>query len=143
MSLPRPFPGLVIRYAYLWADQAAAGAEEGRKDRPCVIIVAAIRQPDGRIRCRVLPITHALPAAGLGVPIPPKVKRHLGMDAEASWVILSESNEFLWPGPDLRPVVRGRPGVWSYGVLPGEVFADIQEALRRLGSLRRVMRPEG
>lgn len=34
MTLPRPIPGLVISYAYLWMQEALGGAEEGRKDRP-------------------------------------------------------------------------------------------------------------
>ena len=40
MSLPTPRPGLVIRYAYLWADEHRRGAEEGLKDRPCAIVAA-------------------------------------------------------------------------------------------------------
>ncbi len=51
MPLPRPAPGVVVRYAYLWADKANAGHREGRKGRPCV--VAAERQGDGRVRVRV------------------------------------------------------------------------------------------
>jgi hypothetical protein len=33
-----PEPVLVIWYSYLWSDEAAAGLEEGGKDRPCVIV---------------------------------------------------------------------------------------------------------
>ena len=40
MSLPIPLPGLVIRYSYLWADDAATGHEDGVKDRPSVIVMA-------------------------------------------------------------------------------------------------------
>jgi len=40
MPLPEPEPGLVISYSYLWHYERAAGVEEGRKDRPCVILVA-------------------------------------------------------------------------------------------------------
>ena len=40
MSLPKPRPGLVISYAYLWAGEYGRGAEEGLKDRPCAIIAA-------------------------------------------------------------------------------------------------------
>jgi len=42
MALPTPAPGLVISYAYLWRDQDAAGATEGRKNRPCAIIVTTV-----------------------------------------------------------------------------------------------------
>ena len=40
MTLPVPLPGLVIRYSFLWSREARAGATEGRKDRPCAIVVA-------------------------------------------------------------------------------------------------------
>jgi tryptophan synthase beta subunit len=40
MSLPTPYPGLVISYSYLWATEHNKGAEEGVKARPCAILVA-------------------------------------------------------------------------------------------------------
>jgi hypothetical protein len=40
MPLPVPAAGLVISYDYLWHDQHVAGAQEGRKTRPCAIVVA-------------------------------------------------------------------------------------------------------
>jgi hypothetical protein len=38
MAEVKPGIGLVIRHAYLWWNEARQGREEGRKDRPCVII---------------------------------------------------------------------------------------------------------
>jgi hypothetical protein len=35
---------------------------------------------------------------------PPATKRRLGLDDERSWIVLTESNRFVWPGPDVRPV---------------------------------------
>jgi hypothetical protein len=135
-------PGMVVRYAFLWSDEARAGAVEGRKDRPCVIVVAATRQSDGRVRVRVLPMTHTAPKEpARGVAVPGKVKRHLGLDADASWIVLDEANDFVWPGPDLRPVSRSRTDVWSFGVLPREVFAEIQARLRTVLEQRRTARP--
>lgn len=49
MGLPIPKPGLVIRYGFLWSSEEAAGATEGAKDRPCAIVVAARRDPNGDI----------------------------------------------------------------------------------------------
>ena len=40
MALPSPEPGLVLNYAYLWHEEHRAGREEGRKDRPSVVICA-------------------------------------------------------------------------------------------------------
>ena len=86
MALPRPAPGMVVRYAYLCADEAEAGRREGRKDRPCVVVVAAERQGDGRVR--VAPITHAAKDPARGVELQAKVKRHLGLDDGASCTVL-------------------------------------------------------
>ena len=33
MSLPKPVPGLVLRYNYLWGDEAATGQIEASKER--------------------------------------------------------------------------------------------------------------
>jgi hypothetical protein len=56
MALPEPEPGLVISYAYLWHHEHQVGHEEGRKDRPCVIVVAAERASDGLTVVTVLPV---------------------------------------------------------------------------------------
>jgi hypothetical protein len=137
-----PFPGMVVRYSFLWSREAEASETEGRKDRPCVIITAIRRAADGRLRVRVLPITHRPTEESRSIALPPKVKRHLGLDADASWIILDEANEFFWPGVDLRPVSRLKPGVWTYGVLPTEIFAEIQAKLRTLLEQRRTFRSD-
>ena len=61
MSLPVPKPGLVIRYGFLWSREAARGAEEGPKDRPCTIVVATRRDKHDDIRVIVAPVTHEPP----------------------------------------------------------------------------------
>ena len=143
MPLPKtPFPGMVVRYSFLWSSEARAGETEGRKDRPCVVVTAVAGTGDGRCRVRVLPITHRPAEPSRSVAIPQKVKRHLGLDSDASWVLLDEVNEFIWPGVDLRPVSRLRPGVWTFGVLPLEIFNEIREKLRSQIRLRRTPRDE-
>ncbi len=103
MPIPNPEPGLVISYAYLWHREHQAGQEEGRKDRPSVIVLAVEREADGASIVTVLPITHSAPAdPASAVEIPLPVKRHLGMDDARSWIVVAEGNEFLWPGYDLR-----------------------------------------
>lgn len=143
MALPKtPFPGMIVRYSFLWSREAEAGETEGHKDRPCVIIIAIRRAADRRLRVRVLPITHLPAEEARSVAIPPKVKRHLGLDADASWIVLDEANEFFWPGVDLRPISRSKPGVWTFGVLPTELFEEIQAKLRTLLQQRRTFRAE-
>jgi len=143
VPLPKaPIPGMVVRYSFLWSSEARAGETEGRKDRPCVVITAVLREADGRFRVRVLPITHSPTEAARSVAIPQKVRRHLGLDIEASWIVLDEVNEFVWPGVDLRPVSRSKPGVWTFGVLPTELFDEIRDKLRAVINQRRIARSE-
>jgi hypothetical protein len=143
LALPKtPFPGMVVRYSFLWSNAARAGETEGRKDRPCVIVTAVRRTPDGRFRIRVLPITHRASEPARSIAIPPNVRRHLGLDADASWIVLDEVNEFSWPGVDLRPVSRLKPGVWTFGVLPTEIFDEIRARLRTVLQQRRTLRTE-
>lgn len=146
MPLPTPVPGLVVRYGYLWHSERLAGREEG-KDRPCAI-VAALRPADeaGEMRVLVLPVTHSPPAQStLAVEIPAPVKERLGLDADRSWVVLSEWNEFIWPGPDLRRAPGGDASSAAYGMLPPGLFATIRDrflALATAGRARRVPRTE-
>ena len=129
MSWPVPRPGLVIRYSYLWESEARLGREEGAKDRPCAIILVILRAGEHPI-VRVLPVTHAPPvdpADALEIPQP--TKQRLGLDSERSWVMLSEANDFIWPGPDLRPAVNGDPASVAYGMLPPGFMAVLRERL--------------
>ncbi|SRR6266446_3169000 len=81
MPIPTLEPGLVISYAYLWHTEHEAGHEEGRKDRPSVIVLAVERQADDSMVVTLLPITHTAPVdPASAVEIPAAVKRHLGLD---------------------------------------------------------------
>ena len=143
MTLPDPEPGLVISYAYLWHNEHAAGREEGLKHRPCVVVLSVKRVSEGPPTVLVAPITHVRPVeADTGVEIPLRVKRHLGLDDEPSWVIVDELNEFAWPGFDLRPV-PGHAGRIAFGFLPPRLFADVVagiSAVWRRGHGHRVPR---
>lgn len=142
MALPHPAPGLVISYAYLWRDQAAAGAVEGRKDRPCAIVLSVVDE-DGETLVYVAPITHRPPVDDTAVPLPMSMKRRLGLDASPSWIVTSELNRFVWPGYDLRPISRDEPEVFAWGFLPTELFEAVKRQIvlhhrsRRLGTVDR------
>lgn len=126
MTWPAPQLGLVIRYAYLWTREAQAGREEGVKDRPCVIVLAIDTAQD-RKRVIVLPITHAAPRSpDEGVELPPAVKTRLGLDHERSWIIVSEGNDFIWPGPDLRALAGEGLESVACGFLPPRLFQAIR-----------------
>lgn len=116
--------GWVFRYAYLWHWQHREGREEGDKDRPCLVLAIVATDEAGAPVVRVLPITHTPPADPAGaVEIPADVKRRLGLDDQRSWIILTESNRFVWPGPDLRPLDSASG---YYGALPPGLFNEVK-----------------
>ena len=95
MSLPRPRPGLVISYSYLWDREHSIGKEDGLKSRPCAII-AARQVIAGREVVTVVPVTHSQPAnPDDAIEIPAALKAHLGLDAGRSWIVVTETNDFL------------------------------------------------
>jgi len=74
----------------------------------------------------ILPITHTPPDhATIGVEIPPKVGKALGLDDVRSCVIVSEHNIDEWPNAGWAPI-PGRPGVFSYGFIPPGLFAKVK-----------------
>jgi hypothetical protein len=137
VTWPTPAPGLVIRYAYLWEHEARAGQEEGVKDRPCAIILA-LHDDNERMRVYVLPITHSPPVeAGNAVEIPQATKRRLGLDDARSWIVLTELNAFVWPGPDLRPLPGHDPKSVAYGFLPPAFFRRVRDGFLAVDKRRK------
>jgi hypothetical protein len=129
--LPKPEPGLVVRYAFLWRAEAARGQEEGLKDRPCAVVLTT-RNEDGDEVVMVLPITHTPPLdPELAVEIPAVTKQRLGLDDDRSWIVLTDANRFIWPGPDLRPVRPGDPSTVAYGYLPRALFHAVRDKFVR------------
>jgi len=126
VAFPAPVPGLVIRYSYLWASEHARGREEGVKERPAAVVLVTANSA-GEPVVTVLPITHTPPAvAALAVEIPHPVKRRLGLDDARSWVVLTEANRFVWPGPDLYQASPGDAASVAYGSLPYALFEEIR-----------------
>jgi hypothetical protein len=118
----------VIRYSYLWHREATTGQEEGSKDRPCAVVVALLDEAKRR-RVYVLPITHSQPAASeRAIEIPRPVKLRLGLDGQRSWVVVTEVNQFYWPGPDLRLLPGRGPESSVYGYLPPRFLRVVRDA---------------
>ena len=133
MPLPKPEPGLVIHYEYLWRHERAAGQDQGSKKRPCAIIVAVATKA-GATEVVVAPITHSEPVPpSEGIEIPLKVKQHLGLDDQRSWVVVTDLNAFNWPGFDLHPVPNSPPGTFDYGFLPPKLHQQIVERIKQVG----------
>jgi hypothetical protein len=137
MTLPRPMPGMVVRYAYLWRHERERRHESGVKDRPCAI-VTAVRKAANEVYVTVVPITHRQPDdPSLAVRLPARVRRHLGLDQVVSWIVVSEVNRFRWPGPDIRPIAAGQ-GRFSFGTLPVDIFDEVRRKLLDLYERRRL-----
>jgi hypothetical protein len=86
----------------------------------------------------VLPVTHSPPSpADSAVEIPLATKRRLGLDEAPSWIVISEANEFGWPGPDLRPAIGGANLSIAYGELPADLFRKVRDAFVQAYRLRR------
>lgn len=127
MAESKPEIGLVIRHAYLWWNEARAGREEGLKDRPCVIVHTR-QNEHGETEVYIAPVTHTppeVPDRALQIPKATKVRLHL--DAQTSWIITTEVNRFIWPGPDIRTVPGGAT---AYGLLPARMTRDLIQKIK-------------
>lgn len=135
MAIPVPEPGLVVSYAYLWRSEYEQGREEGRKDRPCVIVVAT-RVVGEQTIVTVVPVTHSAPSdPANAVEIPLVTKRRLGLDGVRSWVVATEVNRFVWPGPDVRPIAPER---FDYGPLPPDLFGRVRNRVGAIAAAQRL-----
>lgn len=121
-----PERGSVIRYSYLWADENARGQEEGRKDRPALVLALSIKEADGTTEVLVLAVTHSPPANEAdAVAFPHEIKCQLGLDDAPSWIVTTEANAFIWPGPDIRPVPGRAPTTVIYGRVPNGLLKQV------------------
>jgi hypothetical protein len=124
VPLPDPWPGLVIRYPYLWTREAAAGRVPGKGRSPCLLAAT-----DSSISPRfilILPITHTRPNKDtVGIEIPAKVRVALGLDDTKSWIVVSEHNVDEWPNAGLAPIPV-RPQDCAYGFIPPGLFAQVK-----------------
>jgi hypothetical protein len=129
MPLPEPEVGLVISYAYLWRHEHNRGQEEGRKDRPSVILLCVENAAAGRQRVTVAAITHTPPHRdAIALELPLAVKQHLGLDQHRSWIMLDEVNQFDWPGFDVRPL-PGKKAKSAYGFIPPKLHRKAVDLL--------------
>lgn len=115
------------------------GQEEGRKDRPCAVVMAA---KDGRVM--VVPITTRKPDADTpALELPALIGKQLGLGDRPSWIVTDEFNVFRWPGEDIRPATRNS---WSFGQLPPnftkDVVAGVRSQRQRLRQVKRDQAPE-
>jgi hypothetical protein len=132
VPLPKPESGLVVCYEFLWSHEAESGQDQGEKKRPSVVVLAT-KTKGGQTSVTVAPITHSEPKSGShAIEVPAKVKQHLGLDGERSWIICDELNEFVWPGYDLYPIPGGRFGQFEYGFIPPTLYDKVRDLILAL-----------
>ncbi|MEH6699647.1 MAG: growth inhibitor PemK [Brevundimonas sp.] len=128
MDRPQPQVGLVIRYDFLWSHERDKGYAAGAKERPCVIVTAIVRGPQGQTDVLVAPITHSVPGDdATAIEIPAGVKQHLGLDDDRSFIIAGEANTLPWDDPGIVPAVPGQR--WAYGRLPKGLYDTLRSAM--------------
>ncbi len=71
------------------------------------------------------------------VVIPLATRRRLGFDEARSWVVVTEVNNFVWPGPDLRPLPQDG-NRFDYGLLPPSLFRRIRDQMMVHGAAAQV-----
>jgi hypothetical protein len=131
----KPEIGLVIRHAYFWWSEARAGREEASKDRRCVIVHIRVNEHN-ETEVYIAPVTYAPPESPeRAMEISPATKKRLHLDDARSWIITTEVNRFIWPGPDLRLV----PGVGAaYGLLPANMARDLVALVKKNAIDRKI-----
>ena len=148
MKIPLVPPvGHLIAYEYLWYSKAG-NRDDGEKTYPVAVILA--RHDIGPTPVAyVLAVSHSAPRPHRrALEVPRKLKNHLGLDADPSWIYTDEMNIFAWPGPDLRPADRlsnlpAARNTCVIGPLPSDWFATVTKHLaesRRLGRVTTIKR---
>ena len=145
-SLPEPACGMVVRLTYRWIGQSPTS-----KERPvCIALVTEVPDPrdiqkrgTAPILQRVvyLPITtKPLQQDRVGLDIPVRVLRHLGLREEPTWIVVSECNIQFWPN-DLVPASRN-PTKWLHGFIPPMLYDRIRNVFAREAAKRKVAAPK-
>lgn len=79
------------------------------------------------------------------IELPKTVKHQLNLDAERSWIVTSEINIFVWPGPDVRVARGSQDNSPLIGAIPEWLFLKLRDAIgatSRVGKLKSVKRSD-
>ena len=108
-----PSLGDVWEYPYLWSWQAGRGETEGRKARPCALVLINRRQ-ENQTEVILVPVTTKEPATGTHfIEVPQIEKKRAGLDEQLKlWVICDEFN-FDFPEQSYYFEPGGRIGAFS------------------------------
>ena len=91
-----------------------------------MVLALSIKEADGTTEILALAVTHTPPADPTdAVAFPQDIKRRLGLDDVPSWIVTTEANAFIWPGPDVRPVPGRTPRTVIYGKVPDGLLRQV------------------
>jgi hypothetical protein len=148
MHIPDEPPiGNLVAYEYLWLSQENT-RNDGAKAYPVALIFAKKIIASVTLAYAV-GVSHKSPhASEKAIEVPKKLKRHLGLDEDRSWIYTDQLNEFTWPGPDLKPAewLSKLPSARNsciIGALPINWFALVKQdvienlKLKRAAIIRR------
>ena len=139
MVLPKPRPGLVVGYDFLFREQVDAGMENAGKPHPAAIVIVA--EQDVQTRVSLVAISHAPPGprqARHYLKLRPAECRQMGLDSGDHWVNLRDINSFDWPGYDLARTAPG--GNFVYGRMSKGTFVRLVEAITVCAGRRSIPR---
>jgi hypothetical protein len=132
MHVPDEPPiGNLVAYEYLWLSQENK-RNDGAKVYPVALIFAKKIIASVTLAYAV-GMSHKPPyASQKAIEVPKKLKRHLGLDEDRSWICTDQLNEFTWSGPDLRPAewLSKLPSARNsciIGALPNNWFALVKQ----------------
>lgn len=105
--------GDVIWYPYLWTWQAERGESEGRKNRPCCMMVSRVDRKTRKTLLFLFAISSQPPTqAGSAIEVPALERRRAGLhDLKQAWVTVNEYNldvleDSFYYGPGSAPLGR-------------------------------------
>ena len=129
MRAPNPFPGLVVGYSYLWHQDYKL--ERDFSENPATYgVILSVREELGDKIVLVAALTDLQPRNTEGVALPDATRERLGLPSAQYWIITSEVNRFIWPGPDLRSADSVSKN--ELNVLPPILFESIKSSIHTL-----------
>lgn len=93
-----------------------------------MVLAFSVMAKSSQTRVLALAVTHTPPRDPAdAVPFPAHLKTAIGLDDRPAWIVTTEGNAFVWPGPDLRPVPGRLPRVVVYGGVPANLLQNVAQ----------------
>lgn len=136
-----PKVGQVVEHYFLWQREHAEGLAEGRKSRPCLILIVEVRAGLSP-RVTLVPITSQSPRGeSAALAIPRALNARIGLDpGRDAWLVIDEANVFVWPGFDLVPQSNGG---FVRGTVTAGFFQQVRSAVLVMHGAVKFVRRDG